>query len=81
VATVIEAYALSPVAYALVNVNVIFEFAGIAPAVRTKLTDLVNVPPAEIGSDFDVRDDATSDRVKSVESTDQEARALSVMVV
>jgi hypothetical protein len=60
---------------------VIFEFAGMDPAAITKLTDLVNVPTVEIGSGFDVRDDATSDRVKSVESTDHEAIALSVMVV
>jgi hypothetical protein len=65
----------------LVNVNVIFEFAGMDLAITTKLMDLVNVPTAEIGSDFDVRDDATSDREKSVESTDHDATALSVIVV
>jgi hypothetical protein len=65
----------------LVSVNVIFEFGGIAPATTTKLVDLINVPAVEIGSDFIVRDDATSDREKSVESTDHEATALSVIVV
>jgi hypothetical protein len=65
----------------LVKVNVIFEFVGMDPAEITKLMDLVNVPTAEIGNDFDVRDDATSDREKSVESTDHEATALSVIVV